>query len=95
MKLHENEKVVKALEDILAKHYPYLEYSAKLSINPSGAIQSKDDRLCVRVKSNHSEVVLEKTVIDDIIKKLEKKTNIQFLKRLTKSKVKDFSIRRF
>lgn len=105
MKLYENEKVVKALEDIL-DNYPYLEYDevdSKLRSNPKGAKQHRDEKdpdiLYVKVVDNTAS--RDFGVISDIRNKLTEKTGINFLTGIVvnagyvwESKWQGFAIRR-
>ena len=50
MKLYKNEEVVKALKEILAKDYPYLEYDAEGSehrSNPPAEKQFEHQRILI------------------------------------------------
>lgn len=84
MKLYEDEKVVKALSDILDEDYHYLEYdeaASKRLSNPKGAKQHKDendpDILYVEVVDKIAPRNF--SIISDIRNKLTEKTGINFL----------------
>ena len=84
MKLYENEKVVKALVDILDENYHYLEYNESESerqSNPKGVKRHKDEKdpdiLYVEVVDKLAPRDL--WVISDIRDKLTEKTGIYFL----------------
>ncbi len=84
MKLYENEKVVNALTDILAKDYDYLKYDAadsKRASNPKGEKRSeyeKDpDVLCVKVRN--LDAPRDVSVISDIVNELAIRTDRKYM----------------
>lgn len=83
MKLYDNEKVVKAIENILAKDYPYLKYDeaeSKRASNPRGEKQYENqmDPDVLHVKVIDLEAPRDFGVLSDITNKLKKETNMNF-----------------
>ncbi len=80
-KLHETAFVINELVRILKEDYPYLEYSEDMSkrLSEDFLEEVRNDALYVQVKPGKENTKRNRSVIDDICKKLSQAIGVRFL----------------